>query len=75
MADDPEEIAGLACALTAAGVGLEATEIETQIAARKAARQAKDFAEAGRIRDGLAAAGILLEYPPIGTTRRRAGGR
>jgi cysteinyl-tRNA synthetase len=49
------------------------SEIERLIAARGAARQAKDFAQADRIRDDLAAQGVELEDGPDGTTWRRAG--
>jgi cysteinyl-tRNA synthetase len=48
-----------------------ASEIEAQIAARKAARANKNFAESDRIRDALAAQGIIIEDSPQGTTWRR----
>ena len=43
-------------------------EIERRIAARNAARQSKNFAESDRIRDELAALGILLKDSKDGTT-------
>lgn len=47
---------------------LDDAEIEKQIEARLAARAAKDFAEADRIRDALSAQGIALKDGPDGTT-------
>jgi cysteinyl-tRNA synthetase len=46
-------------------------EVETLLAARRAARAVKDFAESDRIRDALSAAGILLEDKPGGRTEWR----
>jgi len=52
--------------------GLAAEAIENLIAARAAARKAKNFAEADRIRRELDEAGVTLEDGPKGTTWRRA---
>jgi cysteinyl-tRNA synthetase len=46
-------------------------DIEALLAARQAARAAKNFAESDRIRDQLTAAGILLEDKAGGTTQWR----
>ncbi|MEO5641168.1 MAG: cysteine--tRNA ligase [Sphingomicrobium sp.] len=48
------------------------TTINDRIAARTAAKAARDFATADRIRDELKADGILLEDTPSGTSWRRA---
>jgi cysteinyl-tRNA synthetase len=47
---------------------IPSAEIESRIAARNAARKSKDFAESDRIRDELAALGIVLKDSKDGTT-------
>jgi cysteinyl-tRNA synthetase len=48
--------------------GLDATSIEAAIASRQAAKAAKNYAEADRIRRDLAAQGVELKDSPQGTT-------
>ncbi|MDP4301615.1 cysteine--tRNA ligase [Leptothrix discophora] len=51
-----------------ASSGLDEVAIAGQIEARKAAKAARNFAEADRIRDSLAAQGVILKDTPQGTT-------
>ena len=52
--------------------GLNEAQVSQQIAARAAAKQSKNYAEADRIRKELLAAGVVLEDSASGTTWRRA---
>ena len=50
------------------GADVDAAKIEALIAARNAARKAKNFTESDRIRDELAAMGVVLKDTKDGTT-------
>jgi cysteinyl-tRNA synthetase len=52
---------------------VDGSAIDAQLEARTAAKKAKNFAEADRIRDALKAQGILIEDSPQGTRWRVAG--
>jgi cysteinyl-tRNA synthetase len=54
-----------------AATALSDVHIEELIAARIAARNARNWAESDRIRDQLAASGVVLEDGPKGTIWRR----
>jgi cysteinyl-tRNA synthetase len=56
-----------------ADASLTDADIERLIEERAAARKAKNFKESDRIRDALAAAGVLLEDQPGGKTLWRRG--
>ena len=71
LAVDPAQWFRLAA--PAAGAQLSDAQIEAGIAARAAARRAKNWAESDRIRDELAAAGVILEDKAGGATTWRRG--
>jgi cysteinyl-tRNA synthetase len=66
---DPETY--LKRGLTSSGSTLTDADIESLLAARRAARAAKNFAESDRIREALGAAGVVLEDKPGGVTEWR----
>jgi cysteinyl-tRNA synthetase len=66
-ADDPSKILRRVRDRRAVARGLDSSEIEAQIAARTKARQNKDFQEADRIRDALAALDVELLDSAEGT--------
>jgi cysteinyl-tRNA synthetase len=56
-----------------ASSGVDAAHVEELIAQRNAARKAKDFKEADRLRDAIAALGVVIEDRADGTHWRKAG--
>ena len=62
---------GAGGAATGAPRSIDDAQVEAHIAARAAARRAKNWAESDRIRDELAAAGVVLEDKPGGKTSWR----
>lgn len=59
--------------LRGSGASSDDAEIEQLITARNAARKARDFAEADRLRDELSNRGVVLEDKPGGVTEWRRG--
>ncbi len=71
LCQDPQEfLQGQAGHAAATQSGPDPAVVEDLIAQRQAARKAKNFAEADRIRDQIKALGVLLEDSPQGTRWR-----
>lgn len=77
--DDPSRLRGTAMVLGLLSESADAwfrgdgdAQVDAMVAARAEAKARRDFAESDRIRDELAAKGILLEDGPQGTIWRRA---
>jgi cysteinyl-tRNA synthetase len=68
---DPRAFLQAAAGSSAAADTLDAAAIEALIEARSAAKRAKNYAEADRIRGELLAAGVVLEDKPGGATEWR----
>ena len=80
LGEDPGQFLRSAASVTGMGEsgsprlpGLSDAEIDTLVAARLAARKTKNFSESDRIRDQLAAEGVILEDKPGGITHWRRG--
>jgi cysteinyl-tRNA synthetase len=72
LQQDPEAYIKRGAGAGAGGAGgLTDAEIHALLEARRGARAAKNFAESDRIRDELAAKGVLLEDKPGGATEWR----
>jgi cysteinyl-tRNA synthetase len=73
LQQDPESYLkrGVPAAGGGSGSGLSDGDVEALLAARRAARAAKNFTESDRIRDQLSAAGVVLEDKPGGLTEWR----
>ena len=75
LQDDPQKWLQGGAGIASAAAGAEAfgqVSIESMIEARAAAKAAKNFAEADRIRKLLAEQGVVLKDSPAGTTWERA---